>query len=189
LGGRFQQQVGKATGHLEVGRLLAAEVGFLQPGGGGCVVALRENRRLGGQIAFHKTDSGAQQGADEFEQVDRRSKLKLFRYFKAPGAASTGVTADAVKCGVTAIEVGWDAQHEDVQAHAFGCCSHTFEPEDEVFADVRVNLARGVLAFMEAREEVAEATKEMYSKFDDATKVIETADEFLKGRIGDLPRV
>jgi hypothetical protein len=94
-----------------------------------------------------------------------------------------------VKCGVTATEVGWDAQHEDVQAHAFGCCSHAFEPEDEVFADVRVNVARGVLAFMEAREEVAEAAKEMHGKFDDAIKVIEAADEFLKGRIRDLPRV
>jgi hypothetical protein len=155
----------------------------------GCVVALRENRRLGGQIACHEIDPGAQQGANEFEQVDQRSKSKLFRCFKAPGAASTGATADAVKCGVTATEVGWDAQHEDVQAHAFGPCSHTFEPEDEVFADVRVNVARGVLAFMEAREEVAEATKEMCGKFDDATKVIEAADEFLKGRIRDLPRV
>jgi hypothetical protein len=139
LGGRFQQRVGKATSHLEVGRLLAAEVGFLQPGGGGCVAALRENRRLGGQIAFREINPGAQQGANEFEQVDGRSKPKLFRHFKAPGAASTGATANAVKCGVTAIEVGWDAQHEDVQAHAFGRCSHAFEPEDEVFADVRVS--------------------------------------------------
>ena len=114
----FQQQVGQAPCHFEVDRFVASEVGLLKPRRGRGVVALRENTRLGRQIALHEVDPGTQDRADEFEQIDGSAKTEFFRDVMTPGAPPIRVATDAVERGVIAIEMSGDAECENVQAHA-----------------------------------------------------------------------